>query len=98
MLVLTFIFAVLNICLGFALAMYLGYGLVRKQHDLQASESSRQQATLEMDTAYSSADSGPIDEVNEDSSQDSQPETPDIDAADSTTGEPALESYENTVA
>ena len=36
MMVLTFVFAIMNICLGFALAMYLGYGTPGFNKDLNS--------------------------------------------------------------
>jgi hypothetical protein len=62
-LILTFIFAVLNICLGFALAVYLGYGLA----DLSGSWSDDDASTAEaiFDNDVSAASESPAAETIE---------------------------------
>jgi hypothetical protein len=53
LLILTFMIAVLNLCLGFALAMYLGYGQNANHEASKTSDLNPTQATGDPDTPLS---------------------------------------------
>jgi len=97
MLVLTLIFAVLNICLGFALAMYLGYGRPGLSEPGNASGTNSVETISEPDAPPSLESPRPRAVSTEESSLDDRQATPDIDMQDTTVGETASESYENAV-
>jgi hypothetical protein len=52
-LILTFVLAMLNICLGFALAMYLGYGPSRISEEPKESDEYRSEPVSESETMTS---------------------------------------------
>lgn len=75
MLVLTFIFAVLNICLGFALAIYLGYGPLRAHQAMnhpaishlqeKSDQTSTPMQSATNPTDFDGASAGKSDDINQ---------------------------------
>lgn len=77
--ILTLVFAILNICLGFALAMYLGNGLSGSHAVVKESRMSRVEASPKPAAAPSHVSPSPAAKTLANAAPDSKPDIADVE-------------------